>query len=533
MPRYIADQNLQKFAEELKLADINFDKNNTCILGIDDEFSMHLTYEPNADALYLYSPLLDDLPSDPAIELELYRELLAGSLLGGQMAGGGVGVAQKEKLVLIHAVISMRIGTEDNALKNFAPLYVETVEKWRSICKMIYNRYRSGAYSEKDVELLSKYSYLNQGELPKPDQAMIEACKKKNLDDIFPLINLVHNINFTDENNLSALHYLLKELTKDSIVLEEAKKLVPYIKKLLRLHARTDLPDAAGKTIYELYAQNVRVPVEISEMIKQRHNFEQALSGLNEANMASKKFKTGSSTIASKSRFGEFFAKHTNCKFNVHSLSELIVGIECYYAGNEPKADVIEKLITFSKKNLNREIYESIESVEKNFMRIQFKDIKKKNAFLKAIENILEAIKTEDKTVRNKISRDKILDNPSHQASLNEATWMSEAKIESQKDDWQSKLHSFFRECEGVSVSSKTENNSYVLTLTHLDYSVVGFIVGEFLKVIEGTFFYHTIDNNTFVLFTFKGKCAADCRRWRDRLSARQDPWETARDGVD
>lgn len=129
-----AQENLKEFGKELGLEGLEFDENNTCILGIDDEFSMHLTFEPNSDRLYVYSPLLDGLPKDKKLRLKLYEKLLEGSMLGGQMAGGGVGVAVKEELILIHCTIDMAHAVPA-ALRAFAPLYVETVEKWRKICQ--------------------------------------------------------------------------------------------------------------------------------------------------------------------------------------------------------------------------------------------------------------------------------------------------------------------------------------------------------------------------------------------------------------
>lgn len=128
-----AKENLKEFGKELNLEGLEFDENNTCILGIDDEFSLHITYEPNSKRLYLYSPLLDGLPRDDKTRLRLYERLLEGSMLGGQMAGGGVGVAVKEELILIHCTLDMEHAVPA-ALRAFAPLYVETVEKWRKIC---------------------------------------------------------------------------------------------------------------------------------------------------------------------------------------------------------------------------------------------------------------------------------------------------------------------------------------------------------------------------------------------------------------
>lgn len=132
-----AKANLKEFAKELNLEGLTYDENNTCILGIDNEFSLHLTYEPNSDRLYIYAPILDGLPKDEKIRLKLYENLLEGSMLGGQMAGGGVGVAVPEELILMHCVIEMGVATDASALARFAPVFVEVVEKWRAKVKEI------------------------------------------------------------------------------------------------------------------------------------------------------------------------------------------------------------------------------------------------------------------------------------------------------------------------------------------------------------------------------------------------------------
>ncbi len=79
-----AKENLKEFGKELGLEGLVYDRENTCILGIDDEFSMHLTYEPNSDRLYVYSPLLDGLPKDDRTRMKLYEKLLEGSMLGAR-----------------------------------------------------------------------------------------------------------------------------------------------------------------------------------------------------------------------------------------------------------------------------------------------------------------------------------------------------------------------------------------------------------------------------------------------------------------
>jgi hypothetical protein len=137
MTKENAQLNLQELSKELKLEGLVFDENNSVILGIDNKFSLHITYEHNSDRLYIYSPLLDGLPTDAQRKLKLYEHLLVGSMLGGQMAGGGVGLAVKEELILMHCVLDMGPGVQTNALKNFISLFVETVERWRKICETI------------------------------------------------------------------------------------------------------------------------------------------------------------------------------------------------------------------------------------------------------------------------------------------------------------------------------------------------------------------------------------------------------------
>ena len=131
-----AKENLQEFGKELNLDNLGFDENHTCILGIDNTFSLHLTYEPNSKRLYIYAPILDGLPVDDKTRLTLYESLLEGAMLGGQMAGGGIGVAPKEELILMHATIPMD-SPDPSLLRRFAPLFVEAVEKWRAVGEKI------------------------------------------------------------------------------------------------------------------------------------------------------------------------------------------------------------------------------------------------------------------------------------------------------------------------------------------------------------------------------------------------------------
>lgn len=158
-----AEQNLKEFGKELGIEGLQFDENNTCILGIDDTFSMHITFEPNSNRLYLYSPILDGLPKDDKTRLKLYERLLEGSMLGGQMAGGGVGVATKEELILMHCTIDMAHAVPA-ALRAFAPLYVETVEKWRKIATDVVEGRDDKSATQTSVQNMGKPGQIGPGQ---------------------------------------------------------------------------------------------------------------------------------------------------------------------------------------------------------------------------------------------------------------------------------------------------------------------------------------------------------------------------------
>lgn len=164
-----AKANLKEFGKELNLEGLAFDENHTCILGIDNTFSLHLTYEPNSDRLYLYSPILDGLPKDDKLKLALYEALLEGSMLGGKMAGGGVGVAVKEELILMHCVLEMGVGADTASLRRFAPLFVECVEQWRARATKIIEGRDDG-----EMDDAKKKAAPTKGFPPKPGDQFIK-----------------------------------------------------------------------------------------------------------------------------------------------------------------------------------------------------------------------------------------------------------------------------------------------------------------------------------------------------------------------
>ncbi len=194
----IAIRNLETVGQTLGLMGLEFDENNTCILGIDDEFSLHMTYEPNSDRLYLYSPLLDGLPKDPFVLLQLYELLLQSSVLGKDLAGGGLGLAKKEEIVLMHACVGMS-DPNPNAVKDFLPLYVECVEKMRVAVQKICekdNTYQHKDLRSKTLDASVQTTILleqNKAHLETACKEITEQVKRKNLKQALLLVDKCFN----------------------------------------------------------------------------------------------------------------------------------------------------------------------------------------------------------------------------------------------------------------------------------------------------------------------------------------------------
>ena len=89
-------------------------------------------------------------------------------MLGGQMAGGGVGVAPKEELILMHCVLEMGPGTDPQSLRRFAPLFVEAVEKWRKRASDIMQGIKVDIGAEREEELKKMQQQGKGGDDIKP-----------------------------------------------------------------------------------------------------------------------------------------------------------------------------------------------------------------------------------------------------------------------------------------------------------------------------------------------------------------------------
>jgi hypothetical protein len=535
MPRYIAEQNLAIFGEQLGLSGLVFDENNTCILGIDDEFSMHITYEPNSDRLYIYSPLLDGLPKDPLVELELSRRLLEGSMLGSQMAGGGVGIAYKEELILFHTVLSMSVGTSEDILKNFATTYVETVEKWRRECKMICGGYDPKNYSEKEVQLLSTYSYLvRTGDLPKPEEALIEACRKRQFGDVYyGLINLTQNLNITDESHSTALHYLMKTINDASV---DQKTVSNCITKLLTHGARVDIEDNTNTTVYQ-YSQKEEVPYALKEQIQRSYIMQQSIFHRTKSdtthatwrrNLITERDASINKKPTEQSPFKQYFNEFGDCKFELISISEMKMGIFCADAKNRTMTDVIKKLESFTNENLKKGIVNSISINEDgNCLVIEFKKITLKEKFLADMKKILDSKVQEDD--KEKV---KNIENIGNNSQLTFFNQHNDILFESRKEYIQNELKTFFEQFTNINYFLKENRTFYLiqLDLSKLDSDIIDIVKLDFLQIISALGFTYEIEMDDSIKFFLERNKKMDLRILADVIKGHTTGYQNTKE---
>ncbi|CUE71475.1 ubquitin-like protein, putative [Bodo saltans] len=129
--------NLQSLSSELNIAPLTLDSNNTCIVSV-DQVNLILTFDPNTERLFLYTTLLNNLPAEPSVRLQLYEELLQGALLGREIAGGCVGVSKSpNRLILLSTAFDLK-HIDGSALRAVVRPFIAATKKWvehvRSVC---------------------------------------------------------------------------------------------------------------------------------------------------------------------------------------------------------------------------------------------------------------------------------------------------------------------------------------------------------------------------------------------------------------
>jgi hypothetical protein len=126
---------LSGLSQELGI-DLSFDENFTCVIG-SDESTVLITVDPATERLYLYSTLLDSI-ADKSQESKVYRALLEWSMLGRDMAGGGVGIDPSTGVVIMSTSIDLK-NSRPPALRDTAPVFVESLVRWRQTLSTLLN----------------------------------------------------------------------------------------------------------------------------------------------------------------------------------------------------------------------------------------------------------------------------------------------------------------------------------------------------------------------------------------------------------
>eukprot|EP00760_Papus_ankaliazontas_P018282 PhM_4_TR17457/c1_g3_i1/m.36662 len=127
----LAEGNLKELARDLGVPPLRFDDNNTCVVSVEDKYTLLITLDAATERLFVYSTLLTFLPKDPTVKLKLYEFLLEGALLGRDMAGGGVGVSVKNDFILMATSIYLP-KSSTGSLRAVVPAFVESLVKWRT-----------------------------------------------------------------------------------------------------------------------------------------------------------------------------------------------------------------------------------------------------------------------------------------------------------------------------------------------------------------------------------------------------------------
>jgi hypothetical protein len=216
-----AKQNLSVFGERRNQRNLVFDENNTCILIIEDTFPLHLTYEPYSHCLYMYSPLLDGLPTGQASYQQLCEVLLERAMLGEQMAGGGVGISFTEQLVVMHYALDMK-GADADILSRVAPLYIEAVKTWRAICKNIYDNPGLADYTFSRREALCEMTdrcHLENTFPSSLEKGLRTVAVNNWVEEIarFLLLGVDVNAQDTDRGRKTALHHAVEKNRREFV----------------------------------------------------------------------------------------------------------------------------------------------------------------------------------------------------------------------------------------------------------------------------------------------------------------------------
>lgn len=98
-------------------------------LSPSSSITLLLTVDPEVERLFLYSTLLNYLPSRLNDQHRLYERLLEGALLGREIAGGTIGISKESQLVLLSISVDIR-HSDSREMSVLLPPFVKAVRTW-------------------------------------------------------------------------------------------------------------------------------------------------------------------------------------------------------------------------------------------------------------------------------------------------------------------------------------------------------------------------------------------------------------------
>ena len=132
-----AKRNLLELGKEIGMH-LVLDQQLSCTIGTDERHTLLISFDAPTERLYVFSSLLNSIPSDPQVKLRLYEALLDGAFLGRDMAGGGCGVSAQNGIMMMSTSIQLR-HCGPHALKDVVPVFIESLMRWRGVAEQICN----------------------------------------------------------------------------------------------------------------------------------------------------------------------------------------------------------------------------------------------------------------------------------------------------------------------------------------------------------------------------------------------------------
>lgn len=133
------EKSLKQLSLELGILQLRLDENDSCVLPLENGTNILITFDTVTERLFMYAVIANSLPPSAEDRLELFETLLEGSLLGREMAGGGVGICSRNNLIIMNVCVDVA-HADEYALVSVARPFMTSVQHWLEVVKRITSR---------------------------------------------------------------------------------------------------------------------------------------------------------------------------------------------------------------------------------------------------------------------------------------------------------------------------------------------------------------------------------------------------------